>query len=647
MQRTFFKAAIVGPAFAAILGTAVMITGQPALKLSQQPAPPVLAGVPDDWSHHHLVFSNPGTYEEAVKTTASYVKWLTIQEDPRFILQQMKRHAAATGGLSGEMSTGGAKATSPPGVVEPEDGANGTFRQGQEGEFSKAKPKPEPKPKALKKDWNEVLSTGTVQPNTFPAKWGPSLTSASCADDYVVYPTGAAGSSVQASIVAYANLYSGTCSGTVPSVYWAYNTGGTVSTSPTISWDGTQVAFIQVASSVASLVVLKWAVDSSLVTLTSNASYPSCPAPCMIALTLSGSPNDTFSAPFYDSSHDAFYVGDDKGNLHMFTGVFGGTPTEVTAPSPWAVSVGGKNITSPVYDPVTGNVFVGDMGGYLYAVGTGNMGTTAGSVTASANFGDAVIDAPLVDSSAERVYAFVTTSPSGFNAVCQFSTSFANGSTCTNGTNGQRVGTGGSGYYLYAGDFDNVYYQSTDPPSGNLYVLGNTASAAALYRIPITSNVMGTPVSISGANTPPWPSPAVEFCNNGASACGVTTGGTCGAGVTCTSSGTDYLFFSIYYGTGCGASSTQGCIYAYNISNQSSLTLSSYMRMNDVSSPGCWATGGIVIDNSDPSAGASQVYFIGLNGNSAGGAGGATSGKCKAGSGNNLLGYQAAQAGLD
>ena len=74
-----------------------------------------------------------------------------------------------------------------------------------------------------------------VQPNVFPAKFNFSTTSASCSD-FVVYPTGAAGASNAANIVAYSNLYSGYCTtGSVPAVDWAYNTGGTVTTSPILS----------------------------------------------------------------------------------------------------------------------------------------------------------------------------------------------------------------------------------------------------------------------------------------------------------------------------------------------------------------------------------------------------------------------------
>ena len=52
-------------------------------------------GVPDDWSHHHLVFSNPGTEQEAIKS-GKYEHWLKVANDPRFTLQQIKRSGAAS-----------------------------------------------------------------------------------------------------------------------------------------------------------------------------------------------------------------------------------------------------------------------------------------------------------------------------------------------------------------------------------------------------------------------------------------------------------------------------------------------------------------------------------------------------------------------
>jgi hypothetical protein len=107
-------------------------------------------------------------------------------------------------------------------------------------------------------------SSATVGADNYPAKYSwtaGSPSAANCAGgatpDYVAYNTNVAGSSTQASIIAYENLYSGTCSGSVPQTYWAYDTGGTIETSVALSELGDQVAFIHSAST-ASLVLLKW-----------------------------------------------------------------------------------------------------------------------------------------------------------------------------------------------------------------------------------------------------------------------------------------------------------------------------------------------------------------------------------------------------
>ena len=93
-------------------------------------------------------------------------------------------------------------------------------------------------------DWSENLGSGaSVGAGNFPALYNTDALTANCANatkpDYVVFNTGLAGSSAQASVIAFDNLYSG-CAGSVPRTYWAYNTGGQVLTSPVISEDGTR-----------------------------------------------------------------------------------------------------------------------------------------------------------------------------------------------------------------------------------------------------------------------------------------------------------------------------------------------------------------------------------------------------------------------
>jgi hypothetical protein len=68
----------------------------------------------------------------------------------------------------------------------------------------------------------------------------------------------------------------------------------------------------------------------------------------------------------------------------------------------------------------------------------------------------------------------------------------------------------------------------------------------------------------------------------------------------------------------------------------------------DVLAPGtngCWATSGLIVDNSSAAAGASEIYFVNLNGSTAGGPTGATSVNCTAASGSGILAVQSTQAG--
>jgi hypothetical protein len=497
-----------------------------------------------------------------------------------------------------------------------------------------------------------TAATGTVQPNTYPAKYGVSFSGASCSD-FVIYPTGKAGGTSSASIVAYNNLYTTGCSGAVPSVYWAYNTLGTITTSPVLSMDGTQVAFIQVSGTTASLVLVKWAAETgesvgsplTLSNQTSASNYgqcsPTATIPCMYTIAFGNGNNDTYSAPYCDYGSGTIYVGDDSGNLHQFTGVFNGNPAENTT-SPWPVNLGSNKLASPVYDPnwIGGETFVGDLGGGLYCVApTGSKCANSNNSWGVSISGGQIADAPLVDSTANYLLAFVNTSTA--NTVYGYGEQFF---PTTPGTVG--VGTGASGYYLYAGALDNVYYQSSTH-TGNLYVVGNTGvtTGATLYKVGVSAVLTGTVttavtgLTVSATNSYPWPSPVTEFCN-----------GTCASNGTETTSGTDYVFFSVNRGneTGCTTSSAgNGCILSINVSNPSSVVIAgSGLNVTTPGTKGCWATGALIIDNSASSSGASQIYAINLNGNAAGGPTGTTqtSSNCTAGTGPPLNGVQASQS---
>ena len=576
------------------------------------------AGVPEDWSTHRLIFSQP------VPGTPTYDK---VMHDPRYWMQQIRRSS-------------GTKTVVDAGT----DDANAVAEDKAEKKKKKKKNKvKDPKKPALKKDWSETfIANGQVQPNMYPAKFNffPTAT-ASCANDFVVYPTGVVSAAGAANIIAYNQLY-GTAStgcgltdgGTVPKVNWAYNTGtgNTITTSPIISNDttGSQVAYIQSNGTTASLVVLRWAASASETltapgTLTaqgSNTFATRCTAPCFYSVSLGA--NDTYSSPYYDFSGDAVYVGDDSGKLHKISGVFNGTTIAEASGFPATLNAGVK-IATPVFDSGSGNVFVGDLAAILHSV-VGSTGAVHGT---SSDLGDVIIDSPIVDSSASSVYAFVTTNSAGNNAVYQFTTSFTGGTG--NGTaTGTAIGTGGTGDYLFDGTFDNVYFLSANA-TGNLWVMGNSGAAGGnLYRIAIGANAMGatstaaiTGLTDTGNGHFPWSSPATEFCNAGASACAVTTGGTCGAGVTCTTTGTDYLLFSVDRTNstigGCTNTNGVGCVLSYKI-NTTTPAIQGSAAVTTVTTPGCWSTGGIIVDNADTTpTGTSNLYLLELNGNGAGG----------------------------
>jgi hypothetical protein len=439
-------------------------------------------------------------------------------------------------------------------------------------------------------------------------------------------------------------------------VYWAYNTGGTIGTSVTLSADGSQMAFVQAAPTTnsATLVLLKWKSSTTEtaaapMTLSSTAlgSYRSCTAPCMTTMTFSGTttPTDSYSAPYYDFSagSDTLYVGDDSGFLHQFTGVFNGTPAETT--STWPVHAATAKLSSPVFDNVTGNVFVttsytstGNSGARLAAVcatstcagvNNGNVTTAIGTVTpslvlgptktasvachgtgASGNANDLRLDSPIIDSTAGKVYAFLGNDGNGNSAVLQFPTAVSSTqfSWHSCGTSESIVGTGSAtGIPLLGGTFDNVYYTSSSgsSPSGNLYVCGNTSGNATLYQIQINSgatSTITTGLAVSTANT------------------------TCSPLTEVFSASTDLIFLSVESAAPTSGAwtctSAAGCLMSFTVPGTVGGTMPAKPTATLAASGG---TSGIVIDNTVAPGitHTSQVYYSTLGNQSCtGGTGG-------------------------
>jgi len=630
-----------------------------------------IAGVPDDWSHHHVAFPDPGTEEDAIQN-GTYEQWSKIVHEPRYVIQQLKKGLSVRGDASQDVNLRNAERAW---LVR--------FQQEQGAKKTQSK---------LDKDWSEDLGSGaTVGAGNFPAKFSfyTDPGDAGCSD-YVVFNTGLAGSATQPTIIAYNNLYTG-C-GTVPSVYFKYNTafnadsatpnsnliqtsvvftGGEAVTSP-------DLAFIQsTATGAASLVLLKFpaAANATLVQLntagTTNvtpAGFSACTAPCMTVIPFNDSFADTNSSPYYDYANDALYVGDTGSassapHLHKFIHIFTNTPTlapaeclstatagcSTTTAFPVALGTSHNTVaTGPVFDFVSGKVFIGTSGGQAIVVSsTTGVATAATAVASGAGF----VDAPLVDSAPTTPVAYYFGRPSGGTEdVWQYS------NTATlNATLPLSQGTFDDNYY--AGAFDNIHYAVSGGTAGHLYVCGGGQTAtpfSALYAItlPFTS---GSTVTTIGtlANAAGTCSPVTEFLGSKANT--TITAGIAGTGtptsvpvasvtgtaqndyiqidseimqITSTTGTTpltvtrgqlgtaevlhaagaavqdiqDWIFLSVTAGgnaTGC----TGACLYNYNVTTNTLPTNAT---------TGIAATGGssgIIIDNSSTTTGYSQIYY--------------------------------------
>jgi hypothetical protein len=153
-----------------------------------------------DWSHRHVVFSPPRDLMDRFR----------LSQDPRYFQQIIRRNVDRR---------------------DQDDDWRWRHVRGRKH--------------LLHGDWSIDIGTGAmVGPDSYPAKFSFNPTTASCTD-FVVYNTSLAGSSTQASVVAFNNLYVGHCTG-APTTYWAFNKGGTALTSVTLSADGSQVAFVRI-----------------------------------------------------------------------------------------------------------------------------------------------------------------------------------------------------------------------------------------------------------------------------------------------------------------------------------------------------------------------------------------------------------------
>ncbi len=577
-----------------------------------------------DWSHRHLVYSEPRSLMERFR----------MSSHTRYVQQWMRRKAERR-----------------------HDRDEWRWRRAPED------------PNHLHGDWSMDMGAGaTVGAANYPAKFSFDPTSANCVTpvtpgqqpDFVVYNTGLAGSLTQATIVAFSNIYS-SCTGGTPQTYWAYNTGssGAVVTSPVLSIDGSQVAFIQNSATGASLVILRWKAGMGTLALPVAPGTGSCTAltaPCQTSVAFSTTngdttPTDTFSSPFYEYSQDTLFVGDDMGFLHKFTGVFQGTPTETVSTGFWPASltigVAGDSghLNSPVFANGFNEVIATGSDGLLFAVDATVGGVTSG---AGANALDPKLanpgfeDGPIVDLTTGEIYVyarasseFITASdppfhgtpdvPSVFEVAIPANPSALHFAAYIQSIVSDAASGVGIASAMYTGTFDDFYY-SGGSNSGFMYACGTHLNGAtpvsALWIIPINSGVMDPTSLVLGPSLTTalvTCSPITEFNNPN------TTN--------------DRIFLSVPGSAITGDAhikcpSASGCIMAFDVDSELAATSNT-----SATTSAAGGTSGIIIDNASGTGGAAQVYFTPLADQSCAGSGGV-------GTGTGGCAIQASQSGL-
>jgi hypothetical protein len=437
--------------------------------------------------------------------------------------------------------------------------------------------------------------------------------------------------------VAFDNLYSGTTpsngicnraspppgdNGTSATTFWSYNftaAGGKVATSPTLSLDGTKVAFVESGSGVAHFHVLAWKAGDGVDVTTPNAQNVLKPvsitsgfaalAPVAASGTVTdlalGAADDTLSSPFVDYTNDVAYIGNDSGVLFRVINVFcttsacisGGTPAPSLDPtwgSSGALTIGGScsgKVTGAVVDNGTGHILVGCSDGLIYGFdSTGASIGTAMTVGNGAATGG-VVDPPMVDAVFHFVYGVSGASTGGTSVIVQAKT------TDLTGVVTAPLGLGGS-HSLHSPAFSSGYFSSLNPTHWLLYewALSSTGTNIELYGATFSAgHIMDNTISASdkiqiGGSAPVDFSPVTEFLNGA----------------------NDQVFVS-------GLTVASPNFIEYNMNAFLALFPNSFppAGVTGATATETGGTSGIIVDNTSGSAQASSIYFGNLGSNTA------------------------------
>ncbi|MGO9402376.1 MAG: hypothetical protein ACLPVW_02770 [Terriglobales bacterium] len=525
---------------------------------AQEATTPRHAGVPQDWSQQHIVFSRAGLAQHPD----------LIYREPRVLHQAMQRWQA------------------------PNFGA---FEGSEPVAASADNPGPD-------RDWNFTLGARVLL-NVYPAKFSFNPGAQPSCNDYVVYGLNLTSTGATANLVALNNLYAGTPAGlcgTAPTVLFAYDvttvTGGKVETSPVLSEDGKKIAFIEDIPADAGLGITAESIFHVLTWTAGQGTIGGAVAPTnWVSVPLTTAKNDITSSPWIDYYTDTAYVGSASGYVYEITGVFRGTPTLVTTP-PWPILVVANNaLTSPVLDSNRNMLMFGAANGDLYGINT-TTGAVKHLAVGQGGATHAFLAAPIVDVTNGVTFAVnpycgtacYDSNPAGAVLVEVNTATLA---LLTEVSLGEGSPTGTT-IDLYQPALDNNYYNN--PTTGLIHLCGTGPADATPYHyafgftetggfpvlnaLPAVDQQLPTVPAGTTANCTGW----TEFFNPN-----IGTGGT------------DFFFFGL--NQACTAAGTAGgCVEELAI-NGGTPTFTT-VKING-------GPTGVIVDNYSTAAQASSIYF--------------------------------------
>jgi hypothetical protein len=373
---------------------------------------------------------------------------------------------------------------------------------------------------------------------------------------------------------------------------FAYNVGsGNVRAGVTLSLDGKKLAFNERNAASSYFHVLTYATGSGNGT---SATSPARPGVGNTAVDIRLALNeDTSTAPFVDYLRDAAYVTTTT-RVHKFTGVFNGTPAEVTTGGWPYTHTGTTGLSTPVFDSNTRHVFFKDFEGHVHFVDDSvTPAALSPNVFAIGSTGDNSARPVVLDSTNQKIYAYTSNAGGTYSVVGQADLELSSSSQVI--VNIGPANTG-SNRHPYAPDFTNGYYMG-NYSSAYLYVVGSGSSA---NRVPVLYNI--------GFNA--------AFRMNGTTANGPLALATEGSGITASPLtefynsrlGRDFLFVGV--SDNCSTTLTTGCIRSLDITS----AFPTAANLNSVVLSAAGGTGGITVDNNSGMAEASSVYYVTLTG---------------------------------